>query len=174
MVRRTTNERIDRLTTETISRVIRAVGIITFIVGGVVFVVLLYWFSKSTEWSRGELTLQEFTIALLAAFYHLVLGLLCLGTAEILSSLMSVPSTTPAETEDSTSEILAERPCGRCGTKNPSNFEFCWKCGAAIESIDREKEDEHKEYTCSVCGADLERNQKYCVKCGAEIKWDES
>jgi len=114
----------------------RWLGIATFIVGGIFFLILVSQFSQPSFISKGELTATEVFVSILFAFYHIVLGFLCFGIAQILFSLASPLPTTHMDTEkkESPPETLTERRCGQCGENNPGNFAFCSKCGSPLNS----------------------------------------
>ena len=122
---------------ESMARIIRGVGITTFLVGVIVLILLISLFSRPSFFSsEGQLSPTELFISVLVAFYHLVLGLLCLGIAQILSSFLPPTLTENVDTETTEPARAIEngQRCSQCGENNPDNFEFCWNCGASLKT----------------------------------------
>ncbi|MAE57010.1 MAG: HEAT repeat domain-containing protein [Candidatus Poseidoniia archaeon] len=52
--------------------------------------------------------------------------------------------------------------CDNCGTRVPSDFRICGKCGKRL----RERTDRSQGYHCLGCNSPLSLNQKFCGSCG--------
>ncbi len=68
------------------------VGAIVIFLGIIAFFALISKFSQSGLFSSGRISVGEVFIAIGVAFYHFVLGIICLGIARIISMLKEAQS----------------------------------------------------------------------------------
>jgi len=119
------------------AQMFRGLGITIFVIGAIIFFFLISRFSQPSMFSSGgQITPTEILISVLVAFYHLVLGLLCLGIAQLFPTAKSYPSSyaTKIEKKEDITGPLPEIQCEQCGTKNPGYQTFCSYCGTPLRA----------------------------------------
>ncbi len=75
----------------------------------------------------------------------------------------SVGATVVPETERTVVTRRFHVNCGNCGTRMPSDFRICGKCGIRL----RERGERELGYHCLECNSPLSLNQKFCGGCGS-------
>jgi len=65
-----------------------------------------------------------------------------------------------------TAPVIGAQFCPKCGTENKEEGNFCKKCGAALEPVERV---EGRKRFCPKCGVELVEGVKFCSSCGARI-----
>jgi hypothetical protein len=110
---------------------LRIAGALAYVVGGLVFFLLLAQFGKGGMFGgRGEITGSEFLIAVGVFFYHAIFGILCFGVAQALQEATKAAGTETARENQNPGETK----CSKCGQTYDGDLrgQFCESCGEKL------------------------------------------
>ncbi len=73
--------------------------------------------------------------------------------------------------KDPEKEKTEEKKCSECGTVNPPESQFCFKCGVKIDAVPLKESEKEKTATkkCPKCGRMLNSDAKFCGFCATKL-----
>jgi hypothetical protein len=113
---------------EGFAKFLSAIGYVVMAIGGIVGIAVMVKLSEPRMFSKGGLTFEGFLAGIGIAFYHVILGAICIGISRVLTDERLDRLSAENRRSIKGTDSAAITYCGECGAQM-SGHDECPSCG---------------------------------------------